>query len=488
MSIPVDKVVSTTVQISPTFPQSQVGLGVLLIIGNSARLPIGERIRFYDDLDAVGEDFSTTDPEYVLAQAAFSQSPAPSTIAIGRRFTAPVAGELLGGLSADKVLADYTGIVNGSLDLTIDGTPIAATAINLTGAATLNAVATAIQGALAALQAGVTVVYDGSRFIVRSGTTGAASSVGFATPSGVGTDLAPMLALRAADGAISTAGAGTETVATSLDAIQAVNPKWYGFTFVSGTSDADIEAAAAWAESHMKMFGYVSSNGDIPAIGSTTDLASVLSAAKYRRTIGQWDPNGGSGIASIMANLFTTDFTQPNSSKTLKFKLEPGITPANITETQREVLEDKQINYYTVFGDSAMFSPGVTASGAFADEVYALDSLQNDLQINVFGYVYTRPTKIPQTDAGVASIVQVIERVCQQYVRNGTLAPGIWNGQPLGQKNTGDFLEKGFYVFALPVAQQLPSDRSARKAPPITIIATGAGAIHNIAINIIFQQ
>lgn len=488
MSIPVSKVVEVAVQVSPTFPQSQVGLGVLCIIGVSPRLPIGNRIRFYSSLTAVAADFSTTDPEYLAAQAAFSQNPAPNTIAIARRFNAAVAGELLGSATCDKTLANYTAVANGALSLTIDGTAVNATNIDLSACATLNAVAAAVQTAIAATKAGTACIYNGSQFIIRSGTTGSTSSVSFATAPGSGTNLAPLMGLRQADGAVSSVGAAIEQIADTLNNIQATNSKWYGFMFTNEVLSADIQAAAAWAETQLKMFGYTTSDGQVIASGVTNDLASLLQTAQYSRTMGQWDITASYAIASIMACLFTTDFTQPSSTKTLKFKLEPGVTPISITESQRQTLEGKSINYYTNFGSSAMFTPGVMASGRFADEVYGLDALTNDIQLEVFGFLYSSTTKIPQTDKGMARITQVIESVLRKYVGNGFIAPGVWNGQAVGQINNGDFLSKGFYVYAQPVAQQSTADRQARKAPPITIICTGAGAIHNVAINLVFQR
>jgi hypothetical protein len=474
--------------VSPTFPQSQVGLGILCVFGVSARLPIGERIRFYNSLTDVANDFSTTDPEYLAAQAAFGQNPAPNTIAIARRFNAAVPGELLGSTTCSKTMSDYTAIATGALSLKVDGATKDITGINLTALTTLNAVASAVQTALAAASANSTVIYDGERFIVRSGTTGADSSVGFATAAPAGTDLAQLLGLRQTDGAVSTQGSAIETVTQSLDAVQTINPKWYGFILTSEATVQNIKDAAAWAETQMKMFGYTTADGTVVASAVTDDVASALKSSKYNRTMGQWDSTMGYDIASIMACLFTTDFTQPNSTKTLKFKLEPGITPITISETQRQTLESKSINYYTYFGDSAMFTPGVMASGRFADEVYGLDALQNDIQTEVFGYLYSSTTKIPQTDKGMARIVQVIEKVLYQYVSNGFLAPGTWEGQDVGQVKNGEFLPKGFYVYAQPVAQQSQADRAARKAPPITIICTGAGAIHSISINLIFQR
>jgi hypothetical protein len=64
----------------------------------------------------------------------------------------------------------------------------------------------------------------------------------------------------------------------------------------------------------------------------------------------------------------------------------------------------------------------------------------------------------------------------------------VWNSNGFGQLAEGDFLQKGYYVYALPIAQQNPTDRAARKAPPIKIAAKLAGAIHHADINIVVNQ
>jgi hypothetical protein len=54
-----------------------------MILSHNASFP--ERVRFYTDLPGVAEDFAdSSSPEYRAAQALFSQSPHPETIAIGR--------------------------------------------------------------------------------------------------------------------------------------------------------------------------------------------------------------------------------------------------------------------------------------------------------------------------------------------------------------------------------------------------------------------
>jgi hypothetical protein len=487
MNISVSRVVDVKILTSPTFPQRK-GFGLLNIIGISARLPVGDRARFYSDMDGVAADFSSSDEEYKAAQIFFSQAPRPTQVMISRRFASAVAGELLGSVNYEKDIADYNAIDDGGFNITIDGVAENITGVDLSLAANLNAVASAISAALTAASTGASCEFNGTRFVIRSGSTGVSSTVTYTTAPGAGTDLGPLLGTRAADLGLITAGKELETISDTLDALQDFNNAWYGFSFTKELTDNEIKEAAAWSEARVKLFGYTSDNSDILDLAADSDIASFFKANLYSRTIGIWDNDDAYSVVSAFARGFTVNFNEQNSTLTLKFKLLPGTTPISITESQRQALVKKNMNYYTYFGDSAMLAEGVMASGQFFDERHGLDWLQNAIETNVFGYLYTRTTKVPQTDKGVAALVQQVEKACNEGVNNGLLAPGQWNGNDLGEVRSGDYLPKGFYVYAQPVALQNQSDREARKAPPIQALIKGAGAIHSVDVTVTFER
>lgn len=485
--IPVSKVVGVKIFSSPTFP-ARKGFGLLNIIGTSASLPAGDRIRFYSDMDGVAADFAANTEEYKAAQIFFSQSPKATELAISRRFVNAVAGQLLGGLGVEKNIATWNAIANGAFNITIDGQAEQVVGMDFSGAANLNAVATIIQTALQLQAAGSTCVWNGSRFILSSGSTGPTSTITFASAPGAGTDISGLMACRVEDLGYFTAGVAAESITASLNALQDKNQSWYGFMFTKEVTADDMKEAAAWAEARVKIFGYTSSASNIQDAAQTNDLASFFKDNGYDRTFGIYDDNDPYSVASAFARAFVVNFNEQNSTMTLKFKRLPGTTPVTITESQRLALTKKNINYYSYFGESAMLAEGVMASGKFFDEIHGLDWFQNAIETNVFGYLYTQTTKVPQTDKGVARLVAQVEKACNDAVNNGLLAPGLWNGADLGEVKSGDFLPKGFYIYAQPVAQQNQSDREARKAPPIQVIAKGAGAIHFVDISVTFER
>lgn len=494
MSLPVADIVTVAVSVSPAAPQAK-GFGTELILGTSAILPLYARVRTYTALvGGVDADFASNTLEYKAAAAVFSRNPAPSQVKIGRWFTAAQSGQLRGG-TVSSLLSDYTGITNGGFDISINGTNRQIFALNLSGAADLPAVATLIQTKLAAAVAGTTCTWDATnkRFvIVVAASTGTGSTIGYAVaPTGGSspTDQSTFLGLTSGAGGLAMAGIALETMSAALSASAAFDPNFYGLE-VTSVVVQDRKDAAAWAQAAKVIFFNTISDANAEDAAATSDLAYFFKGLGYDHVVTFFD-NVNSDLflsSSAMACMFAVDYTQPNSFITLKFKQAVGYAPVPITETQRLALEGKNCNYYADFGGFSMFANGVVANGRFIDEVIGLDWLQAQVQNAVFTAMATTPTKIPQTNAGALVLTQAISGALSAARTAGLLAPGYWTGPAVGEIKTGDFLENGYYVFASPVATQSASDRSARKAPAITAIGIGAGAIQSAAIGFTFQR
>ena len=169
------------------------------------------------------------------------------------------------------------------------------------------------------------------------------------------------------------------------------------------------------------------------------------------------------------------------------YKQEPGIVAETVNASQIAALEGFNCNVFVAYNNNtAIIEPGVVASGDFLDIITGTDWLALDIQNEVFNLLYTSPTKIPQTNAGMHIITTTIENVCSQAVTNGLLAPGVWQSAGFGGLNQNDYLAKGFYVYAPSVDVQNSADRAARKSVPIQVAAKLSGAVHtaNIIVNV----
>lgn len=591
----VSNVVNVTVAISPVAaPTRNFGAG--LLIGATDVIDVGERIRQYSNLSGVAQDFSTTDVEYKGAVKHFAQVPQPSILYIGRWARTATAATLRGGVltTAEQALALFTAVTSGAFYFVLDGVPRAVSGLNFSAQTNLNGVASVIQTAVAALVASSTVVWDADngRFVIKSGTTGATSTIGFLSdptafgaldfaslPSnndtvtiqgtaitfktsgatgnqiniagsgaamatnfaaftnastdanlslmtylavgtkvyviakvtgtagnaytlaksgtnptitgatlsgGSGTSIASLLKGKSTQASLPANGIAAETLSDGVTALIAASGDWYAGVLVEeGVDSASIIAAANIIEAQQKKRVFGVTITDTTAIDptSTTDLGYLLSANNLARTFAQYSQYEPQAIASFFGRASTVNFNASRTTLTMKFKQEPGVRAETITETQAAALIAKKVNVFVNYdNDTAIIQQGVMANGAFFDERHGLDWLENDIQTAVYNLLYTSLTKIPQTDEGTHLIITTIEDRLAQAVENGLVAPGKWNAGGFGQLKQGDYLSKGFYVYAAPVATQSQADREARKSMPIQIAVKLAGAVHSVDV------
>ena len=81
--LPVSRLINVTINMSPLAAQG-ANLNTALLLGSSAVIDTGERMRSYGGIDAVAADFGITAPEYRAALLYFQQTPQPSQLYIGR--------------------------------------------------------------------------------------------------------------------------------------------------------------------------------------------------------------------------------------------------------------------------------------------------------------------------------------------------------------------------------------------------------------------
>lgn len=481
----VNDVVNVSVLLSP--PAAQVrNFGTLLILGDSDVVDTTQRLRLYTSIGGVAGDFGVSTPEYQSAALFFAQSPKPAQVYIGRWAATPSRGGLQGGplTVAQQVLSNFTAIANGGIAITIDGSPHNLTGLDFSGVTNLNGVASIIQ---ASLGGAGTVVWNAvtGNFQVRSSTTGALSTVAYAT-TGPGQDISTLLRLDITSGGYTSTGATSETSLAAVTALDQMTSAWYGLmlatTSIVSLSDQTAIATYIEAAANSHILGLSSIDAAVMNPAVTNDIASLTKAANYGRTFVQYSQTP-LAVASVFGRAFTVDFLGSNTTITLKFQGEPGVTAESLTETQANALNAKNANVYVNYNNNtAILQQGTMANGQFFDTVHGTDWLENDIQTAVFNLLYLVSTKIPQTDAGVNQLVTVVANRLDQAVENGLIAPGVWNGPPVGNLLTGQTLIRGYYVYAPSVATQSAAARAARQSPVIQAAIKIAGAIHSVSL------
>lgn len=490
--LPVSRVVSVDVNLTPAGAQAQ-SLSDLLVLGTSVIIDPVERMRTYSSLADVAIDFGTTAEEYLAALKWFGQSPQPTQIRIGRWVDAASMGGLrCAPLStSQQSITAWQAIVAGKFGVAIDGDPVEQVGpLDFSGETNLNAVAAVIQAALSSGTCVWNATY--SRFEFTSATTGAGSSVSFLTTPLAGVDISDEIAGRVnSSGAYVFAGLAVETLAASIAIFDdRFGQQWYGLVVPSAT-DAETLTAAAYIEAatNKHFLGVGSSDPGTIVANTTADIAYALKQLGYKRSMTQYSSESIYAIVSAMARIMTTDYSAANTVITLKFKNEPGVVAEALSTSQANAAESKNANIFVQYDNStSILEQGVMADGTFVDIVLGTDWLALDIQRSVYNVLYTSPTKIPQTNAGVQLLQTAIEAVCSQGVANGLLAPGVWNATGFGTLKQGDYLQKGYYVYAQPLDLQNPADRAARMAPPFQVAAKLAGAIHSVDVHITVNQ
>lgn len=478
--ISIESLISVSTKLSQSASPVQNTTNLLVLTGNTV-INLNERYRSYTSPTAVATDFGENGPEYAAAALWFGQSPQPTTLLIGRWANVAAAGQLIGGAIAGA-LASFTGIADAGFTLDLNGVTSQISGLNFTQAVTLNGIANQIQTAIGE---GVTVIWNAeySRFEFTSGTVGAASTWAFlAPPTGGGvTDISALLGGTAATGALSIVGQAAETALVAATLFDAnYGGKWYALV-IPQAADADHSAVASFIQSTTRkhFYGVTSADPGCLVANSTVDVLYILGQLNLNKTMVWYSSSSSVAVVAALSLLLTVDYSGSNTVLTLAWKSLAGLTAENLTETQFLALEGKNGNALIDLdnGDSAAF-PGTTVStNVFADTMVGADNLNVGITQAVYGGLRGNP-KVGQTDAGMAYLLGLALGVCAQFVTNGFLAAGTWNGPIFGALTAGETLSQGYYGYVAPVATQLESTRAARIAVPIQIAGKLSGAVH----------
>jgi hypothetical protein len=485
LGLPINRLVSVQVVLTAQGAQAPA-INSLMILGTSDVVDTVQRLRLYNDLDEIAQDFGTTAEEYGAAQAWFSQSPKPEQVYIGRWANSATAGQLVGGmLSAnEQVISQWQAITDGAFGIKLDAAATATevTGLNFSGAATLPAVAAIIDTAVT----GASVKWNGVEgyFVIKSDTSGATSAVDFLTAPVAGTDLGPMLKMTVtSQGAYNVDGqaAGDES---ALDAITLMEKGWGRLWYaavVPGADDTDHQDVAAFLESTVSPHFYGVTTSDVNCLNDQddTNIAAVLMAMGLNKTAVQYSSTNDHAVCSLLARILTTRWSGGNTAITLMWKQQPTILPEILTGQEANALMYNNCNVLAEYQNGvSIIQYGTCAGGQFIDTVIGADAMSLDIQTEVFNALYSSTTKVPQTDGGMTKLCLAAESACLRFVDNGYLAAGIWNTSGFGGLDTGEWLSKGYYVYAARISTQSAADRAARKAPLIQVAAKAAGAIH----------
>lgn len=206
-------------------------------------------------------------------------------------------------------------------------------------------------------------------------------------------------------------------------------------------------------------------------------------------TLGQNEAIESAG--AYISRGFATNFNAQNSCITMNLKDLAGVdVDTGISQTVYNTCKSLGVDCYCGIEGLPKVISNAPSGGLYFDQLLNRMWFRQTARVQYFNALSGTPTKIPQTEAGMNSIKNALRSLCDLAVYNGFLAAGHWNGaDKFG--NEEDFMRNiedfGYYMYSMPIAQQLQTDRLARKAPVIQIAGKEAGAIHSGSLILSFE-
>jgi hypothetical protein len=383
--------------------------------------------------------------------------------------------------------------LSGTIICTVDGVSSTSLSINLASASSFsNAAAliqTGVQGGTPSSTA--TVTYDSLRdaFVIHSSTTGASSTIGFATGT-----LAAGIKLQAAQGAVTSQGQVATTPAAQLATLTTLTQNWATLMTVW---EPDTAGKVAWAtaiNALSQRYVYVGWDTDsAPAAGDAPTSFARLTATMNGR-VAIW---GLSGITGAMAKAAwfcgataSINFDDTNGRITYAYKSQAGLV-ADVTNTT--VYNTLLANDYNAFvavataNDDFVFFQNGSISGDWdwADTFVNQIKLNSNIQLALLVYL-AGVNSVPYNQQGYDSIRSVVNEPCRQFIDFGGIVRGVTLSASqrveintaAGFPNAASTVEsQGFF---LKITDATPVTRGLRASPPMTLWYADGGSIQKL--------
>lgn len=452
MAIPQTKYVNIISAVGGTSQVSQRDL-MGRVFTDSSLVPAGAVLEFAG-LDAVGNWFGTESNEYKFADKYFAyQSKSgnkPQKISFALHSVAAKAARLYGKAKATTL--DYLKtLTNADITFSIGGTDYALSSLNFASATSLTEIAGVIGTALAALTTDpvATFAYDATlgRFVLTSETTGAESTIGYATGS-----LASTIGMsEGSNGAILSDGSAAETGLNAVRASAELTNNFYSFCFLTDVSGEE-ESIAAWVKAQNVRYMW--------SLGVTAANASTMASA-----LAEYDGVGltlnSDCVFLPMAIAAAINYDLPNASVDFMYQQAAGIESSVSNPEDQEAYDAIRVNYYGTtqqagnlisFYQDGKLQGSISSMGVYVNEAWLKDALFTSI-LNM----RLALDSLPATETGLAYIKTAIQEVIEKAQNNGVINAGktldatqkAYIGQITGDKSAWQAIQSiGYWLNA----------------------------------------
>jgi hypothetical protein len=449
-------------------------------------------------MSGVEADFAQTSEAWQAANAFFMRQVHPQTMAIAKVYTAPVPAAIVSqGVDLTNLKTVTAGGFTIGVGAQANTDPVLYTVspIDFSTITDLNSVITVLNTAFTAASAPIIAqAYTPSLQAapqLQLVTTSSGDNVTMTWPESITgvTDVTTYLGLTSAAGGIIYDGYTPTGIAGEAQlvytAARCMGNPIYGWCLERSYRETDEQKNFAdWIESKVPAYFSACTNSSTAYnTADTTNIGYYCMNKGYTRTSVIYHDNAQVyPDVSYAALALATNYGLPDSALTMKFKMLDGIEPSPLTESMLAALDSRRINSYVAIGNNARTTREGVQSAAtwFTDTLINLDNFREELQVEVYN-VFLRNPKVPYTTAGQDKLVSAAAKICRRYVRNGVFA---MRDVEDGTTETGFTTYPPFSIVPVNVAFSTMSERAARLAPPINIIAYEAGAFHKVSVNV----
>lgn len=460
-----------------------------LVLTTNPLIPADAPALSFGTAEAVGNFFGPESPEAEFANQYFSgvnnQQKGISALWVARRVNAAAAAWVRGVPSA--TLAELKAVTAGGFKITVNGTEVTVSALDLSAATSWSAMATAIATAIGNT---VTGAYDSNlgAFIFTTVSTGDEASISFASSPASGTDLSAMLGLTEASGAVLSSGSDALPAAQNMNLITHVTRNWVGFTTLYSADEAEAVALAAWADI----------DDDYVYFDWTTD-ANVLTVSTQSTTkpVALADYNCVASIygdqqeaAFFLAVGASIDWTREQGIKTWFAKATSGIHARITDDSEAAALDGIRCNYIGEFAtrnaEFRLLNRGCLTGNYYGwlDSLYGAIWFKARIQRSIMDG-FSANNRVPYNARGYALIEAWLMDPIIACKKNGIIDTGLALSQSqkaqianeAGQDISDVLYSQGYWYS---IEDPDAAVRSERGSPVIGLWYTYAGSVQRI--------
>jgi hypothetical protein len=341
-------------------------------------------------------------------------------------------------------------------------------------------------------------------FIINSGTTGAASTIAFATGA-----MATNMLLTAATGAVLSQGAVAAVPVAFMTALVSVNRNWASFMTAfdpdGGSGFVNKLAFSAWTNSQNNRYVYVPFDTDpTPTTQNpaTASYGAAVTAAAYSGTSIQWEPTDLNLAAFVCGSIASINFNQAGGRIEFAYKTQTGLLAGVSTDTAAinlggnpQVAGDRG-NGYNYYGAIATANQSFTdyQRGLISGPFLWLDTYVNQIALNAdlqlaLMTLMQQVNSIPFNAPGDGQIEASLADTIQKYKTFGAIVPGVVlsssqisqvNAAAGGRNIAPTLNNQGWYLLITPAS---PTLRQSRGPRAITFFYCDGGSVQSISLS-----